>query len=290
VHAFGSLTSKPTTRDGYGITDVYTINAANAAIAKAISDLVASSPGALDTLNELAQALGNDPNFATTMTNELAKKANKVEVNNAIEASASALVGRDGISTAGLVGGDEARPYVRNVVNGAVLLLQRALGFTPVQQGGGIGQAANKVYLGMSNGLNRPAITVDTTNFGGIAFLSDIPLAPPITKEFSSAPQVVSNGGLVALAHGLGAVPKIITGELICLVAENGWAVGDIQHVSLSPDNDDAGVVVGFAARKDATNIYARCGTSGPYGVNINNGTAAVPTAANWRLVLRALA
>ncbi|KVP87686.1 hypothetical protein WJ96_01615 [Burkholderia ubonensis] len=41
----------------------------------AIKALVASAPGALDTLNELAAALGNDPNFATTMTNALAQKA-----------------------------------------------------------------------------------------------------------------------------------------------------------------------------------------------------------------------
>ncbi len=40
----------------------------------AIAALVDSSPGALDTLNELAAALGNDPNFATTMTNALAEK------------------------------------------------------------------------------------------------------------------------------------------------------------------------------------------------------------------------
>jgi len=41
----------------------------------AIANLVASSPATLDTLNELAIALGNDPNFATTMTNALAGKA-----------------------------------------------------------------------------------------------------------------------------------------------------------------------------------------------------------------------
>jgi hypothetical protein len=40
----------------------------------AISDLVDAAPGALDTLNELAAALGDDPNFATTMTNALAGK------------------------------------------------------------------------------------------------------------------------------------------------------------------------------------------------------------------------
>ncbi|OZP13931.1 phage tail protein, partial [Escherichia coli] len=43
-------------------------------VKSAIAALVASSPAALDTLNELAAALGNNPNFATTVTNALAGK------------------------------------------------------------------------------------------------------------------------------------------------------------------------------------------------------------------------
>ncbi|TDF86304.1 phage tail protein [Pseudomonas sp. H9] len=53
-----------------------TAQLANTAFVQAaIAALVASSPAALDTLNELAAALGNDPNFATTITNLLALKA-----------------------------------------------------------------------------------------------------------------------------------------------------------------------------------------------------------------------
>ena len=44
-------------------------------VSQQIANLVASSPAALDTLNEFAIALGNDPNFATTITNALAGKA-----------------------------------------------------------------------------------------------------------------------------------------------------------------------------------------------------------------------
>jgi hypothetical protein len=43
----------------------------------AIANLISSSPALLDTLNELAAALGNDPNFATTVTNNLATKATR---------------------------------------------------------------------------------------------------------------------------------------------------------------------------------------------------------------------
>lgn len=58
------------------------LSSANSAAARtalgvdaAIAALVNSSPAALDTLSELATALGNDPNFATTITNALAGKA-----------------------------------------------------------------------------------------------------------------------------------------------------------------------------------------------------------------------
>ena len=43
-------------------------------VTTAISNLVDSAPSTLDTLNELAAALGDDPNFATTVTNSIASK------------------------------------------------------------------------------------------------------------------------------------------------------------------------------------------------------------------------
>lgn len=46
-------------------------------VAQAIADLVNSSPEALDTLRELAEALGNDPNFATTIASQLGNKVDK---------------------------------------------------------------------------------------------------------------------------------------------------------------------------------------------------------------------
>ena len=42
-----------------------------------VAHLLNSAPGTLDTLNELAKALGNDPNFATTILNKLSKKSDE---------------------------------------------------------------------------------------------------------------------------------------------------------------------------------------------------------------------
>lgn len=45
-----------------------------------VSGLVGAAPETLDTLNELATALGNDPNFATTIANQIGKKANQSDL------------------------------------------------------------------------------------------------------------------------------------------------------------------------------------------------------------------
>jgi hypothetical protein len=52
-----------------------------AAIAAAIDALIDGAPGALNTLNELALSLGNDENFATTVTNALALRAKLNQAN-----------------------------------------------------------------------------------------------------------------------------------------------------------------------------------------------------------------
>ncbi|HBA9084571.1 TPA: phage tail protein, partial [Escherichia coli] len=68
--AFTGTPTTPTPPD-----DAAGLETANAAfVRKLLAALVDSSPEALDTLNELAAALGNDPNFATTVTNALAGK------------------------------------------------------------------------------------------------------------------------------------------------------------------------------------------------------------------------
>ncbi|EGN0941860.1 phage tail protein [Escherichia coli] len=68
--AFTGTPTTPTPPD-----DATGLEMANAAfVRKLLAALVGSSPEALDTLNELAAALGNDPNFATTVTKTLAGK------------------------------------------------------------------------------------------------------------------------------------------------------------------------------------------------------------------------
>lgn len=63
----------PTASEGTNTTQIAT----TAFVSGAISNLIDTAPSTLDTLNELASALGDDPNFATTISNQLGNKADK---------------------------------------------------------------------------------------------------------------------------------------------------------------------------------------------------------------------
>jgi len=68
--AFSGTPSAPTASTGTNTTQIATTEF----VAAAIGALIDAAPGAMNTLNELAAALGDDPSFATTVTNALAGK------------------------------------------------------------------------------------------------------------------------------------------------------------------------------------------------------------------------
>lgn len=67
----------PTAVAGTNSTQIATTAYADTSAANAAAALVDAAPSTLDTLNELAAALGDDPNFATTVTNSIAGKVSK---------------------------------------------------------------------------------------------------------------------------------------------------------------------------------------------------------------------
>lgn len=72
---FSGTPSAPTPAPGVNSAQIAT----TAYVMAAIAALVNGSPGALDTLKELASALGDDPNFSTTVLNKLAQKLEKTQ-------------------------------------------------------------------------------------------------------------------------------------------------------------------------------------------------------------------
>ena len=68
--SYNDLSDKPTIPSTAGLaTETY--------VDTAVSGLVNSAPQTLDTLNELADALGDDPNFATTVATQIGNKQDK---------------------------------------------------------------------------------------------------------------------------------------------------------------------------------------------------------------------
>ncbi|EIX5343122.1 tail fiber protein [Escherichia coli] len=155
-----ALTGTPTTptaRQGTNNTQI----ASTAFVMAAIAALVDSSPDALNTLNELAAALGNDPNFATTMTNAFAGKQPK-------DATLTALAG---LATAAdrfpyFTGNDVASLATLTKVGRDILAKSTV--------------AAVIEYLGLQETVNRAGNAVQKngdTLSGGLTFENDSILA-----------------------------------------------------------------------------------------------------------------
>lgn len=71
--SYNDLTNKPTIPSISGLATETYVNTK-------VASVVNSAPEALDTLKELSNALGNDPNFATTISTQIGKKADKTYV------------------------------------------------------------------------------------------------------------------------------------------------------------------------------------------------------------------
>ncbi|WP_225376153.1 phage tail protein [Escherichia coli] len=155
-----ALTGTPTTPTAQQGTNNTQI-ASTAFVMAAIAALVDSSPDALNTLNELAAALGNDPNFATTMTNALAGKQPK-------DATLTALAG---LATAAdrfpyFTGNDIASLATLTEVGRDILAKSTV--------------AAVIEYLGLQETVNRAGNAVQKngdTLSGGLTFENDSILA-----------------------------------------------------------------------------------------------------------------
>lgn len=74
--ALTGIPTAPTATAGTNTTQLAT----TAFVGAAVSNIVNSAPTTLDTLNELATALGDDPNFATTVATQIGTKANTADL------------------------------------------------------------------------------------------------------------------------------------------------------------------------------------------------------------------
>lgn len=112
-------------------------------------------------------------------------------------------------------------------------------------------------------------------------------LAAFATVPYVSTEQTITSGGLLTLAHGLGAAPSMVAFQLSCQTAEAGYAVGDKPFAESGQTGGTASINTAYA---NATNVFVRFSNVAAC-FNVAHKTAGVPTVltnANWKLIVRA--
>ncbi len=173
----------PTPASGNDSTQLAT----TAFVANAIAAILNAPPGTLDTLNELAAALGDDPNFATTVLTEIANVANSLATHSGL-ASTETQAGHIKIATqAAVLAGLETQ----TAVSPATLLAALQ----------GLSQSAEYFHAQMSANV---ALIIDT-NTTINTFVADETTVGPLSAGRFIVP--ADKGGLwvfTAQAHCLG--------------------------------------------------------------------------------------
>lgn len=106
--------------------------------------------------------------------------------------------------------------------------------------------------------------------------------------EFVSANQVITLGGALTVAHGLGAIPKMVEVLYVCNTASEGYAVNDELKIGTFDFAEQSNSIGGFALVADATNLNVRIATRQAGIPNKASGALNNMTVANWRIKLKA--
>ncbi|HCP8231347.1 TPA: tail fiber protein [Escherichia coli] len=262
-----ALTGTPTTptaRQGTNNTQI----ASTAFVMAAIAALVDSSPDALNTLNELAAALGNDPNFATTMTNALAGKQPK-------DATLTALAG---LATAAdkfpyFTGNDVASLATLTKVGRDILAKSTV--------------AAVIEYLGLQETVNKASGALQKNQNGADIpdkklFLRNIGTTNSTTMSFS--------GGAGWFKLATVTMPQASSVVYISLIGGAGYNVGSPQQAGISElvlraGNGNPNGITGALWRRTSVGFtnFAWVNTSGDtYDVYVEIGNYATGVNIQW--------
>jgi len=156
---------------------------------------------------------------------------------------------------------------------------------------------SNNVYLQLAqNGISwmdsNGNYSGNTNNWGsGNAARIKVVISASATvgavSKFTSTEQTLTASSAISVSHGLGGVPDLASGHLVCKTAEFGYSVGDLIEV-LSIDTQSASER-GVLLRKSSTQVIASIGQGIEVPNNSNLSNTSSLTLSNWRLVLTAL-
>ncbi|NNA49771.1 hypothetical protein [Pseudomonas lactis] len=255
---FSGLLERPTTLAGYSISDAFTRAETNANIDAAIARLIGAAPGAVDTIEELARALNNNPNFATDVINGLATKANK----------ATTLQG---------YGITDALQNVNPLPGGSIDIHGTAYGFLTAQSEASLCQ--NCYWNGnvwMRHNTSAPAVSITADN-GRVIVRKAAAGANPIA--WGTVRELWDSGS--ATFPGLLNKPTTI----------DGYGITDaIKNVNPLPGGsiDIHGAAFGFLTAQSEASLCQNCYWNGNAWMRHNTSAPAVSiTADNGRVTVR---
>ena len=262
----------------------------NAAISAAIAALVASAPGVLDTLDEIAAALGDDPNFATTITTLLAGKQPLDSDLTAIAALITTAFGRNLLTLADaaalltLLGLDSATlaEFIRDTIGSALVA---GTGITL-----GVDDAGNTITITSIATGTPPASAVPLQDAGGYYTTDNVEAALQQLGPALNTGQLLkltagftaNKGSLDKWKAGTGKIGTRITkaltsGTLTCGVLDPMTA--DTMPPRVMYLEDEAVYVTGVSAGRSVTDAVTNSTTT------ITSATASFTSADVGRLV-----
>ena len=278
---------------GYSDSDVATYLSTNGydTAANIVASIVDTAPTTLDTLNELAAALGDDPNFATTVTTSIGLKANSADLAT--------------VATSGLYSDLTGTPTIPSALTdlgitdgtvGQVLTTDGAGGFTFAEAAGGgasittsetapvspaegdmwFNSATLALYLYYNDGDSTQWIQINDAGGAagnGLAVVSSTPPANPATGDLwyddaSTGTLLIYNGSVwVSTADGGGG-----TGQSAYWV-EVATTYNAVAGSKMFVDTTNGTVQVNLPASPsmgDEVYIVDASGTSGTHNITVN--------------------
>ena len=228
-----------------------TMIASTAFVTTAVANLIDSAPAALDTLNELAAALGDDNNFSTTVLTQLSNKANTASLTTANVTEITNLYFTTTRARSS-IDADFGGPITYNATTGNVAL--NVSGVTANTYGG-----ASKV----------PVFTVDT--FGRITSAANVSVAGVSTFTVSGNTFTIgtADGGSFSASIQPDSVTlsRDTTGDYVAsMTAGNGITVGTatgegstpiITNTGVLSVNNQTGNATGFATTANSLSQFA---------------------------------
>ena len=251
--SYNDLTDKPTIPSTDGLASTTYVD-------NRVAGIVNSAPETLDTLNELATALGNDPNFATTVANQIGTKVDKVD--------------GKGLSTNDLTNTLKANydtAYTHSQSTHAPSNAQKNSDITKAEieakLTGNITTHTHSQYLTEHQSLTGYAKTADLSTVatsGSYNDLSDKPTIPTAYTHPSTHPASMITGLSAVATSGsyadLGNKPKIptVTNDLTNALKSNYDTAYTHSQSAHAPSNAEANVQADWNVTDTGSDAYIK--------------------------------